>query len=97
MPTVAEKMIASYPPESQSFVFDTSKEEAIRFLKGLANTIEEMEPFDRFPEGAQGVVLYALLKDLAWSCPDIGDFNYVRQGCHQVLDAAFGVLAEMFH
>lgn len=87
MTTVAERIARAYP--LQSFVFPTTKSEALRRLDLLRSIISSMEEFSAFPEGATGVIVYALLKHAADISPDVGDLNYQFQGMETVLKAAF--------
>lgn len=92
MPTTAEKMIAAHPASPD--IFATNKADALGELERIRVTIERMEDFERFPEGAVGTILYAVLKTQSEICPDPADFNYVTQGCALVLDTAFNVIVD---
>jgi hypothetical protein len=50
--------------------------------------IELLPDFERFPEGELGVVVYALLAELAQSCPDRGDFGQLVQGVEAITRSA---------
>jgi len=52
-----------------------------------------MDDFDKFPEGAIGAILYAVLKNASETCPDVSDFGYVQQACSMAIDTAFEVIA----
>jgi hypothetical protein len=92
MSSIVEKLIAAH--SEKQFVFATSKREVLVALDEIRNIVAAMEDFAQFPEGANGAVLYALLKNASTSCPDAGDFNYVHQGCEAALRTAFVVLRE---
>ena len=92
MTSIVEKLILAH--SDKQFVFATKKREVFARLDEIRNIVEAMEDFAQFPEGANGAVLYALLKNASTSCPDTGDFNDVHQGCQAALSTAFGVLRE---
>jgi hypothetical protein len=92
MTSIVEKLIAAHP--DKQFVFATTKREVLAALDEIRNVVEAMEDFAQFPEGTNGVVLFALLQNASTSCPDAGDFDHVHQGCQAALRTAFGVLRE---
>ena len=92
MTSIVEKLIAAH--SDQQFVFATTKREVFAVLDEIRNIVGTMEDFAQFPEGANGAVLFALLKNASTGCPDAGDFNHVHQGCQAALSTAFGVLRE---
>ena len=92
MTSIVKKLIAAH--SDKQFVFPTTKREVFATLDELRNIVEAMENFAQFPEGANGAVLYALLKNASTTCPDVGDFNHVHQGCEAALSTAFAVLRE---
>jgi hypothetical protein len=92
MSSLVEELIVAQPAEQ--IVLATTKREVFATLDAIRSTVEKMEEFTQFPEGSRGAILYALLKDASKSCPDVGDFNYIHQGCQAVLSAAFKVLSK---
>jgi len=91
MTTFAERMTTGYP--EPAFVRPAMKADAVRLLDNLRSEILGLEEFSTFPEGADGVVIYALLKRASRACPDLGDFNYIHQGLKLVLDASHQEIA----
>jgi hypothetical protein len=95
--SLVERLLAEYPREERTFVYSTNKLNVLAYISRLAATIEEMDDFDlRFPEGTPGVVLYVMLADASYGCPDVGDFNYVHQGFERILRATLSVAGERF-
>ena len=92
MASIVEELIAAH--SDTQFVFATNKREVFAALEQIGKIVGAMEDFAQFPEGANGAVLYALLKNASTSCPDAGDFNLIHQGCQKALSAAFSVLRE---
>ena len=91
---IIAKLIDAYPQNQKTWVLPTTKADALKALDNIKSTIELMEDFDRFPEGATGVILYALLKTGSVVCPDVGDFSHYKQGCEQILKVASSIVAE---
>lgn len=77
-----------------NYIFPTTKDDVLELLDALKSSIEEMEEFTEFPQGADGVILFALLQKSSHSCPDAGDFNYIYQGYRSVLETAFKTVKE---
>lgn len=91
-----EKLMAAYPPEQKSFILPVKRCEAADFASSLARDIETMDDFDRFPEGAAGAVIHALVRRLAATSPDAGDFGYAVQGLETILKTSVRVLRASF-
>lgn len=90
MASIVAKLIAAHPDEQ--FVFATTKRDVVAALDAIRSTVEAMGEFEQFPEGSNGVILYAMLKNAAITCPDTGDFGYIHQGCQAALSTAFEVI-----
>ncbi len=71
-----------------NYIFPATKDNVLELLDTLKMRIMDMEDFTGFPEGADGVILFALLEQSSHRCPDVGDFNYIYQGYQSVLEAA---------
>ena len=82
----------AYP--HKEYVHAATKSDVYQVLDRVRERVEDMGDFTAFPEGAPGVVLYALLKNAASACPDVGDFNYVRQGFEAILKASWDDIAD---
>ena len=91
--TIVERLEAEYSPEERRFVRPVTKATVIALLGSVAGEIERMDDFDRFPEGAVGVTIYALLRGEAFPCPDAGDFAHVVQGFQKVVETAAKVIS----
>lgn len=78
------------------FILPTSQREVLALLDALREDVLAMGELGRFPEGAPGVLLWALLERAMEASPDVGDFNYATQGFEQLLEAATAVLCERF-
>lgn len=76
------------------YLFPTTKDNVLEMLDTLKKSVMEMEDFTEFHEGADGVILYALLKQSSHKCPDVGDFNYIYQGYQSVLEATFKTIKD---
>lgn len=94
MLTMAERLARSHPSKQQRFIVPVNQQQALDYLRIVAGTIEQMEDFERFPEGAMGVVIHAVLQTAVAACPDVGDFGYVTQGASHILRASFGELSK---
>ncbi len=46
------------------------------------------------PEGPDGIIIYCMLRSDALKCPDLGDFNYLRQGYEKIVRISFDVISE---
>ena len=77
-----------------NILFPTTKDNVLKLLDTLRSSIMELDDFTEFPEGADGVILFALLKQTSNNCPDAGDFNHIYQGYQSVLEAAFKTIKE---
>jgi hypothetical protein len=88
--SIVEKLIAAH--DDQQFVLATTRHDVLAVLDRIKGDVQQMEDFTQFPEGADGVILFALLKDRSRTCPDAGDFNQLYQGCQAALSTAFKVL-----
>lgn len=75
-------------------IFPTTKADALELLDALKSSVIQMNDFTVFPQGANGVVLYALLERSSNSCADVGDFNYIYQNYQSVLETAFKSIKE---
>ena len=91
MASIVERLIATHP--DKQFVYPTTKQDVLVALDELRHVIEAMDDFAQFPEGANGAVIYALLKRASSTSPDAGDFNYLHQGCQAAMRTAFEVLS----
>ena len=92
MATIVERLIAAHA--DTQFVLATTKSDVLAALDEIRDLIGTMEDFKQFPEGANGAILFALLKHASTTCPDVGDFNYVYQGCQAALNTTFRVLSD---
>lgn len=92
MTSIVDKLIAAHA--DGPFVTATNKRDVRASLDEIRDVIEGMDDFSRFPEGASGAILYALLKAASRRCPDLGDFDHVHQGYQAALGAAFVVLRD---
>ncbi len=91
-----ERLLREYPGEQQRFVRAAGKAEVLAYLKGLAAAVERMEDFDRFPEGAMGAIIYALLEGRVSTCPDVDDFGDELRAIDRVARASFRALSDRF-
>jgi len=94
MSNLVERMAARYPDHERSYIYPVTKQQAAAYARSLADWIENHEDFDRFPEGALGVVLYAMIKRAAYTMPDYGDFGYFLQGMSKATQVAAAVVGE---
>ncbi len=76
-------LIASYP--DKSYVYPASKEDALGLLRQLAERVRQMQEFGRFPEGANGVVIYAMVSKASEICPDGDDLGQMCEGYETIL------------
>jgi hypothetical protein len=90
---IVEQLKSSYSDNERSFILKTNKETAIHRLREIEREIMALPDFDSFPEGANGVILYCMLKAEAQQCPDLGDFSYRRQGYEKMVQVSFEVIA----
>ena len=86
--TLSDEILSEYPEDSKRFVYPATRENAVAMVRALEARIADLPQFESFPEGAVGVILYTLLANGAFTCPDAGDFNHFVQGCRTMLDAA---------
>ena len=91
MTSIVERLIATHP--DTQFVYPTTRQDVFAALDELRQVVEAMDDFSEFPEGANGAVIYALLKRASTTCPDAADFNDAHQGCQAALSTAFDVLS----
>lgn len=85
MDSMTERLIRACPEDQRPWVLQTTKSDVLQALERLREVVEGMGDFDRFPEGAAGVILFALMRAQADACPDVGDFSSVCQGCERLL------------
>jgi hypothetical protein len=95
MDSFADRIVNAYA--QKAYVYPTTKTTVLDKLEGLKGEVASLDEFGGFPEGASGILLYALLKKSAKECPDLGDFNYIYQGLQAVLDACFEDIAKNTH
>ena len=88
-----EKLKSSYSEGEKHLIQKTSKEAAIRRLCELKE-IMTLPDLDHFPEGPDGIIIYRVLRTGALKCPDLGDFNYLRQGYEKIVRIPFDVISE---
>jgi hypothetical protein len=91
MASLVARISASYDPQ---FVLPTSTSDALELLARLRARIEAMGEIERFPEGAVGVVIHALVAERAHCCPDGGDFAHEIRGVLAITSAAGAVVRE---
>lgn len=88
MDPMADRLLRAYPEGQRRHIYPASKADALEALERLREVIVGMGDFDRFPEGPNGVVLYALVRAQADTCPDVGDFNDLCQGTELLFGVA---------
>ena len=91
MSTEAERLLQAYPHKEH--VHAATKSDVYQVLDRVRERVEEMGDFTAFPEGAPGVVIYALLENASIACPDVGDLGYLRKGFEAILKASFDDIA----
>jgi len=92
MSSFAERIAKEYDAK---YVYPATKDDVLRFLDELKGVIASLDDFSAFPEGRSGIVLYALLRVEARSCPDAGDFSHAHQGLQTALTASYEDLVEL--
>jgi len=76
------------------FLVPVTREQVAAYVRQLVTRIEQLPDFERFPEGELGVVVYAMLVELAQSCPDRGDFGQLVQGVEAITRSAAKVIGD---
>ena len=89
-----EKLKSNYSEDEKHLIQKTSKEAAIRRLREIEEEIMALPDLDHFPEGPDGIIIYSMLRSDALKCPDVGDFNSLRQGYEKIVRISFGVISE---
>ena len=89
-----EKLKSGYLEGEKHLIQKTSKEAALSRLREIEEEILALPDLDHFPEGPDGIIIYCMLKSDALKCPDVGDFNYLRQGFEKVVRISFDVISE---
>jgi len=74
------------------FVVPVTRTQAAAYARQLVTWVEQQPDFEWFPEGELGVVVYALLAELAQICPDRGDFGQLVQGVEAIPRSAAKVV-----